>query len=149
MATVIVGIDPGITTGLALVSDNGTNAWVVNSASLLASDLLLGLNDEILSAFLSRPATIVAIEDTPVPTTSEMNKTLSAVIRYLIKKIVESGIGTVTYIPPGVWKNSPEGVAKRSELFSQWHPNTRHEEDAARIATYAYRRGSRGEKETE
>lgn len=136
----ILGIDPGITTGLSLVevADNDGETRRVSSVhrsmSFHAADLLVGLHDADLLDFLVR-ADAIAIEDTPVPTQGKMNRQLDVVIHYLVDAVLGSQIDPVVYVQPGQWKPIV-GKIKRSTLFGEWRPDTRHEEDAARIALF-------------
>lgn len=138
--TLILGIDPGITTGCALVDvqprsgDKREVSDVQKSMSFFAGDLLVGLHDQDLLELLA-DVEVIAMEDTPVPTLGKMNRQLGAVIRYLIVAVVASGVPKVVYPTPGMWK-PVVGKIKRRDLFGDWHPDTRHEEDAARIALF-------------
>jgi hypothetical protein len=112
-----LGIDPGITTGVALVSSSGEvlKTFCVDKWGVLT----LSPEMEMFLGVLT-----VTIEDTPVPTRSRMNQMLSAIVTHL--RYTFPG---ALWVPPGVWKNSPV-------VHIPVKAPTPHERDAVRLVLW-------------
>lgn len=122
MTIASLGIDPGVTTGVALVSPTGTILWTyeVHASSIHA----FGPGRVPWVDF------VVTIEVTPVPTLSKLNRVLGDVVSSLRHAFPEA-----LWVPPGVWKTSRAGVYPVPDGCSP------HIRDAIRIAFYRYLRG--------
>lgn len=124
--TKILAIDPGVTTGVALVSPLGD---VVRSETLQTSDL------HILRAMLrEHPDAAVLIEQGP-----QFERHNRPSIELVERVVEEDGREDVAWISPSQWKNSPtnkRAVGVRSK----------HVKDAVRMARWfqRFRRNSEG-----
>lgn len=117
----ILSIDPGICTGWALLDDE----WEPLETGTCQPD---GLEEALHpdSLHLNRfqiEATV--IEETPIPSFSEMNRQLLDVMTNL-----RSWYPDAIFVRPGVWKNSPAYYISLSNTL------TIHEKDAVRLGLY-------------
>lgn len=113
----VLSIDPGITTGYALLDEEG-NVLNVGEASQLNLK-------ESLSKFLGIEDLEVVVESIPIPTRSKMNERL-----LLILSIINGLFSEQTKISPGTWKPTP--VA-----FHPCPPGvSKHCKDAIRLGVY-------------
>jgi len=119
---IFVGLDPGITTGYAIVSGDGT---LLESGNLLHEDLM----ESILVNVVCHPHATVIIEDTPIPTRSSMNRELQEIIGDLIRLFPVH----VT-IAPGTWKQL--GAAKGAFPTNQFPKPTPHQRDAYHLVQF-------------
>lgn len=112
----ILAIDPGLTTGWALVSTD----WEVKSSGGLAPENLDELNPRNLPPLIG-----VIIEDTPIPTYSQLDRKLQE-----IQSTLRSWFPEAQWIRPGVWKNHPVAHEPLEKSLSP------HQKDAIRMAFY-------------
>jgi hypothetical protein len=121
-AKIFVGLDPGITTGYAIVDEGCT---LIESGNLLREDLM----GSVLADIVCHPHATIIIEDTPIPTRSAMNKELQEIVGDLTRLFPIR----VT-IAPGVWKQ-PAIEALRFPIGSFPKP-TPHQRDAYHLVVY-------------
>ena len=120
----IIALDPGVSTGLAVLEYTGE---VVESRTL--SYLELGLLEQYRVPAEDGEIRVV-IEDTPIPTRSKMNRSLFSIMSKLKEFFPDA-----TYIAPGIWKAHP--IAK-TRVSSKWFasPPTQHQRDAIHLGLY-------------
>lgn len=118
----IVAIDPGLTTGYAVVDELGN---LIETGNLLPEDL----EESILTEpRYHQDGVIAVIEYTPIPTYSKMNRLLREVA-----ETIDNLFPNAIKITPGVWKSSP--LAKHFP----WPGSsgaTPHQKDAYRLGMY-------------
>jgi len=118
-----VGIDPGITTGYAIVDDQGT---LLESGNLLHEDL----KESMMCSVVGLLGVSVIIEDTPIPTRSQMNRELQEIISDL-----HQVFPAATTIPSGVWKQAE--ISKRYPFPTKRFPHpTQHQRDAYHLVMF-------------
>lgn len=121
---IILALDPGITTGYAVILPTEE---LIESGNLLHEDLEDSLVSEIS---LRDPSTLrVVMEETLVPTHSPMNRELQKIIVDLMIMFP-----TAVTIRPGEWKQSL-AARRRFPSFEFFHP-TPHQRDAFHLALY-------------
>ena len=117
----VLAIDPGITTGFALLDLDGV---IVGMGEIQPDEI------DRLKLFSQNPDIEVVMEYTPIPTLSEMNMVLRDVIarlRVMFPRHLE--------IKPGQWKQTP---VIRHSVPNRWEdePVTHHMRDAVRLGIY-------------
>lgn len=112
--TLTLAIDPGVSTGYAVLQPDGS---IVQTGCLA--------EDEIDSLGALEGISHVVVELMPVPTMSRMNQQLRRVIN-----IIDQIFPTAVKVTPGVWKTS---AAIRMEVPKLPTP---HEKDAVRLGWY-------------
>lgn len=121
----LLALDPGITTGYAFFED-GT---LQETGNLAPEDLSSSI---LLKYAAYDPMTIrVIVENVPIPTMSEMNRTLLGVV-----SCIRTLFPHATWIRPTIWKQGP---AASMSVPTTWddQPLTSHQRDAIRIGYYA------------
>ena len=130
-----LAIDPGITTGWALLADDGA---VMGTAVWGTHELQEALDLLIRQAYSAGYALDVVIEEMPnTGANGPLGKKLEWV-RQQIKSVVTDVYELPTHhILPGVWK--PSRVARTAELPRTWReePLMIHQKDAIRMGLYA------------
>ena len=120
----ILSLDPGITTGYAILEPNGD---LVESGNLCQEDL----DDSILVALSSDTNISVVIEDIPIPTRSPMNRQLAEIVSWL-----DYHFPKARKVSPGVWKtNLP---VANLPIPRKWENSgmTTHQKDAYRMGVW-------------
>jgi hypothetical protein len=117
----ILAIDPGITTGYALVTDDGV---LQLSGNLQPEDLM----ESVLRTFALMPNLLVVMEDTPVPTLGKMNRNLM-----LVKNQLYTMFPNAKLVAPGVWKTN---LAVANYPVPKGIEMTQHQKDAYRLAIW-------------
>jgi len=119
---IILAIDPGMTTGYAVIDELGN---LLESGNLLPEDL----DNSILTYKKYQDPTTceVVIEYTPIPTQSRMNRRLKEVTGK-----IGSMFPNAVYVTPGVWKSAP--IAKRFPF--PFPHGTPHQKDAFRMGIH-------------
>ncbi len=119
----ILSIDPGITTGYCLV---GVDGLIIESGNLQPEDL----PESILVSYSKDTELRVVLEDTPIPTHSQMNQRLLEVKNFLLNLFPHA-----TQVLPGVWKTNLS-IANLS--LPKDREMTQHEKDAYRLAMWYF-----------
>lgn len=130
-----VCLDPGISTGMAVLDDEGelraSTTWGTEELSLSLDTLIRGLH-------LSDYAVEVVIEKMPPGSYGALASKLEEVRRRIDFLVRETYEVPVTDIAPGEWK--PSRVAKTAKVKG-WRfngtPMTTHQKDAFRMGRYA------------
>jgi hypothetical protein len=133
--TLILSLDPGITTGWALVSTRDKS--VKGCGNLHPEDLGHALDRLVRCTHKSGNLLDAVVEKMPAPTTSGNLATNLEFVRHTIDHwLVEIFDLSVTYILPGTWKTSR--VAITAVLPEEWNGKllTQHQKDAIMIAKY-------------
>ncbi len=128
-------LDPGITTGMTLLDDDGelraTTVW--GTAEVKDS-----LDTMVRALHISGYRIEVVIEKMPPGSYGQLGVKLEAVRRDIMSVVTETYELPVTMIAPGEWK--PSRVAKTAEVKS-WRfagtPMMTHQKDAYRMGLYA------------
>lgn len=130
-----LGIDPGLTTGWALVADD---AKILGTGTFTEDGLFEGLDKIIRGGHRSGRTMTVVIEKMPgTGGMSDLAQRLERV-RQIITELVEEVYDLpTTVIPPGEWKTSR--IAKLAKPKAK----TQHERDAAVMTAYAISKESR------
>lgn len=120
----ILALDPGISTGYALLSPEGD---LLECGTLQPEDL----PESLLVKFIGDPGVTVIIEDTPIPTQGKMNQRLQSV-----KTWVESSFPSAIKVLPGVWKTNLS--IANYPLPQKWRQEelTPHQKDAFRLGIW-------------
>jgi hypothetical protein len=118
----VLGIDPGITTGLALVTTGGHLTWATESRAPF---------DELRGAFSQYQARLQLIVAEGMPVGSGHHR---SVFDEVVSVIDECTPRDVEWIMPSAWK--PHPASRLTELDLQ-RCNSPHEKDAVGIARYA------------
>ena len=125
-----LAIDPGITTGYALLDRTGE---LLQSGNLDMGDLIAG--DTCIEEYshYNKPekVTLVIIEEIPKFANSQLGRDLREIIEYLSRLFPNA-----TWIRPTDWKSI--GPVANHPLPPKWadEPYTTHEKDAFRIGVY-------------
>lgn len=130
-----LALDPGLTTGWALVEDDGSNAGCGN---LDHADLRRQLDTLIRSSHASGFWLTVVIEDQPrVGQMSALGKQLRDVWQTIGAVTVETYELPIRVVTPGVWKPSRE--ARLAKIPRKWNGKTLtpHQRDAIRMGLFA------------
>jgi predicted RNase H-like nuclease (RuvC/YqgF family) len=130
-----LGIDPGVTTGWALVAhDTGK---VLGSGNFSEDDIFAGLDTLVRS--MHRGGYVLSVVVERMPATGGMGSLadrLDYVKRAVRMVVAETYDLPVTTIPPGEWK--PSRVARTTKFTkTPKRGRTPHERDAIRMALYA------------
>jgi hypothetical protein len=126
-------LDPGITTGWAVLNEKGevmaTSVW----GTAEVKDTLDLLVRQVFSAGFTLNA---VIERMPPGRFGELGKKLEAVRRDIAHIIDETYAIPTVYVLPGEWK--PSRVAKTTKVPGQWKgtPLMVHQKDAIRMGRY-------------
>jgi len=129
-----LAIDPGLTTGWALLGDNGallgTSVWGT-------SELKLSLDILVRQCHVTGYDVTVVIEQMPyVGNASALAKKLDAVRRDIMSIVKDTYELKIVMVTPGEWK--PSRVARTTQCPSWWN-KTRvmvHQKDAIRMGRY-------------
>lgn len=130
-----LAIDPGITTGWALLADDGA---VMGTAVWGTHELREALDLLIRQAYSAGYALDVVIEEMPnTGLNGPLGKKLEWVRNQIKWVVSETYELPVHRILPGVWK--PSRVARTTELPRTWRdePLMTHQKDAIRMGRYA------------
>lgn len=120
----ILSIDPGITTGYALIED-GT---LKESGNILYEDL----EDSILAFYRDQQDLAVVIEETPTPTMSRLDKSLKEVVGWMYQSFPSA-----VWISPGVWKQNRSIINLSIPILSpEFGTPSPHQKDAYRLGMY-------------
>jgi predicted RNase H-like nuclease (RuvC/YqgF family) len=128
--TVWLGLDPGVTTGWALIDKGGK---LVGHGELVEENLDDGLDQIIRGCHRAQRKVKVVIEKMPPGEVGRLSDRLAAV-----RAVVDDLVGAVYELPvvrvsPGEWKNSRVAkIVRWTEKFS-----SQHARDAATMALYA------------
>lgn len=124
-----IGLDPGVTTGWALIDHNGS---LIGSGSFSEETLRDGLDEMIRGCHRARRELRVAIEKMPPGAAGRLSDRLTAVretIREVIEEVYDLPVFRAT---PGEWKNSRVAkIVRWPESFESDHAR-----DAATLALY-------------
>ena len=125
-----VGIDPGITTGWAILSDDGRN---IGRGTFVEENLRDGLDELIRGIHRSGMTITAVIERMPPGTQGDLARRLEAVRATVTELICDVYDLPTQFILPGEWKTS------RAAKTATPHPDskTQHEIDAAMMTLYA------------
>jgi len=117
----VLALDPGITTGYAVLSFDGE---ILDVGELQPNEV------KALKSYVGNSNLEVVIEFTPVPTMSKMNLKLRDVVAKLRLMFPQHH-----EIKPGQWKQTP---VYRHNVPNEWHGKllSYHMRDAVRIAVY-------------
>lgn len=132
-----LGIDPGVTTGWAVVKNDGE---VVASGDLKEPDLRYGL-DEIIRGLHRGESTVeVAIERMPrVGGQGQLARAIDRVLAIIHEVVWEVYELNIHVASPGEWKPSRVGRRKR-----EWPKKmSQHRKDAIMLTQYVIDRGAR------
>ncbi len=120
----ILSLDPGMTTGYALINQDGT---LLESGNLLNEDL----SDSVLVKLEKEENLCVVVEDVPIPTNSKMNRDLMQVKFWMMAHFPQA-----VQVLPGTWKNHL-GVANYPLPWGEEDKGiTQHQKDAFRIGIW-------------
>jgi hypothetical protein len=136
-----LAIDPGVTTGWALLDDTGA---ILGTSVWGTGELKVSLDAVIRTAHLSDMTLTVVIERMPPGKLGLLEQKLGAVRRD-IDAIVRGTYELETIeVLPGTWK--PSRVARTTEVPREWQgtPLMVHQKDAIRMGRYAME-AARGE----
>lgn len=138
-----LALDPGLTTGWALVEDDGSYTGCGNLDSV---DLRRRLDTLVRSLHAAGYWLTVVVEDQPrVGQMSALGQQLRDVWEAIGAVVVETYELPVRVVTPGVWKPSRE--ARLARLPRKWRGQTMttHQRDAIRMGLYATSNLKRGE----
>lgn len=124
-----LGLDPGITTGWAVLADDGK---VFGHGTFVEENIEEGLDRLVRGMHRSSRRLSVVIED--MPAAGRMGDLAHRLerVRGIIKDIVVEVYDLpVTYVPPGEWKTS------RIAKLASPKASTQHEKDAIIMTAYA------------
>lgn len=121
----ILSIDPGVTTGWAVLTGDGA---VVESGNLKPEDVADGL----AAILMRRAIQAVVVEKFPVGASGGLSDTLRDVV-LLIDAVLLGARLRPERVTPGVWKTSSEPKVTAPGL-------TQHERDAIRMGRWFLRR---------
>lgn len=131
-----LGIDPGVTTGWALIEDDGK---VLGSGNLSEDEVRRGLDTLIRFAHNDGYALRVVVERIPRSGIGHLSNRLSFVNGQVAELTDEVYDLSPIYVTPGEWKQSR--VAKTTDLERGKY--TPHQRDAIRMTLYTMDRESR------
>ncbi len=127
-------LDPGITTGMALLDDSGelraSTVWGTG-------EIRQSLDTLVRALHLSNYDIEVVIEKMPPGSYGKLAVKLEAVRRDIQEVVTETYELPVTYIAPGEWK--PSRIAKTTKVKGWRHDGTpmmTHQKDALRMGRY-------------
>jgi len=124
-----LGLDPGLTTGWAVIADNGE---VLGSGNLPVSDLERGLDELVRGLHRSGHAIDAVVERMPrVGGAGKMAKQMEDVWRALYVVVEATYEVPYLFVAPGEWK--PSRVARTTKLKRGMTP---HQRDAIRMTLY-------------
>lgn len=138
-----LALDPGLTTGWALVEDDGT--WH-GSGNLSHVTLAKQLDTIVRSSHGAGYWLTVVVEDQPrVGQMSRLGKDLRDVWETIGAVVVETYELPIRVVTPGVWKPSRE--ARLAVLPRKWNGRTLtpHQRDAMRMGIFAIEHFEKGE----
>ncbi len=116
----VLAIDPGVTTGIAHLSDSGD---LLDQTSLQPDELAY------LERYKGRKGLRVVIEETPTPKRTATN----AIVRRVLTTL-DQYFPSPVLIRPSEWKTHPIG---RRRLPKAWyHDSSIHSRDAIRMGLY-------------
>lgn len=130
-----LALDPGLTTGWALIEDDTTCRGLGN---IPHDEIRVRLDTLVRSIHASGYWVSVVVEDQPrVGEMSQLGKQLRDVWQAIGAVTVETYELPVRVVTPGVWKPSRE--ARLMKVPRRWNnrPLTTHQRDALRMAAYA------------
>ena len=134
-----LGIDPGVTTGWAMIEDNG---HVLGSGNLVEDELRRGLDTLIRFAHNEGHVITAVVERVPRSGVGRLSQRLgfvNGVVRELVRETYELETHEVM---PGEWK--PSRVARTTTFYDQPKAGrTAHERDAIRMTLYTMDREKR------
>lgn len=130
----MISLDPGITTGMAVLSDPdcyllATTNWTPDN---------LGQSLDVLVRHLHLEGfTLSAVVEKMPRSGGRSEDTLDQVRRTIHEVLVETYEVPTTYVPPGVWK--PSRIARTAALPKDWEGKrlTTHQRDAIKMGCYA------------
>lgn len=126
-----LAIDPGVTTGWAVVADDG---GVLGTGNMEEARVESTLDTLVRGMHSSGVALDVIIERMPrTGQMSELGETLERVRSHVHRVVVETYELPTRLIPPGEWK--PSRAARTTKLKRGKY--TTHQRDAIRMALYA------------
>lgn len=124
-----IGVDPGITTGWCLLTDEGK---VLGRGVFVEENLKDGLDQLVRGVHRSARKIEVVVEQMPgAGRMGDLNRRLERVRGVVDEVLVEVYDLPVTYIPPGEWKTS------RVAQLASPPGDTQHEKDAIVMTAYA------------
>ena len=132
---VLLAIDPGVTTGWAILAKDLT---IIGMGDLSPEELGCGL-DLLIRAMHRLGMTVVpVVEDVPLAkgTKGTLSRTLEFVNRTVDHWLVDVFELPVVYVPPSRWKTSR--VVKKKDVVKEWngHKTSQHMRDAYMLACY-------------
>lgn len=130
-----LSLDPGITTGWALLDPEGkiagTSVWGTH-------EIEVSLDQIIRRVFSSGHELTVVIEQMPsVGGLGQLAAKLEHVRRTILKVVVDNYELKPVYVPPGVWKTSRVANTMKVPYQFQDTPLLVHQRDAIRMGRYA------------
>lgn len=122
----VLAIDPGVTTGYAILDLQGN---ILDSGNVLIDDL----SDSIFSTLEEGKGLRVVMEELPRGIDSRLRRMLEEVVRFL-----DTRFPMATKFSPGMWKSSPEArhPLKWAEGLEAIDKPSDHEKDAYHIGLY-------------
>ncbi len=127
-------IDPGITTGWALLDANGD---ILGTSVWGTAELEVSLDAVIRTAHLSDMTVTVVIERMPPGRLGLLEQKLASVKRTIDRIVRDTYELEVVEVLPGTWK--PSRVARTTKVPPTWQgtPLMVHQKDAIKMGRYA------------
>jgi hypothetical protein len=124
-----LGLDPGVTTGWALLDQGGK---LLGSGTFDESQVFEGVDRLIRGCHRGARSVHVVVEKMPPGSAGRLSERLERVRSLIFELVTDVYELPVTHVPPGEWTNSR--VAK----ITRWPQpfRTDHEHDAATMALY-------------
>lgn len=124
-----VGIDPGVTTGWAMIDQGGK---LLGSGDLFEDTLYAGLDEIIRRCHHGRRAVKIVMERMPPGRMGELAQRLEHVRQLINELVFDVYELPVALVSPGEWKNSRVAkIVRWPEPF-----RSQHAQDAATMALY-------------
>lgn len=131
---IVLAIDPGVTTGWAVLNENG---MVMDTGNLLPEDVEEGIRGTI-DAWHKRGYSICGVvERFPLTSQGSLGTQLREVVLTIDAILVGAGIKHEE-VTPGVWKTSSVPESPKEWAGRKLTP---HQRDAIRMGRYVIRRG--------
>lgn len=132
----VFGIDPGITTGVALLNLSRQGIASIEFIADVPCNLIESVLLEVLRDHYPH---LIGVEQIPIPTEGKMNQQLLEIMTITSQVVKEANPAVSLSFGPGAWKNSFIGRLPLSRFveFAPIEKMSPHQMDAVRIGLFA------------